>query len=99
AKIIEVAKRLSLKAAKGGVGPEEKLCRKHREVLKLFCQEEQTPICLVCRESQAHRLHAVVPIEEAAEEQKEQFQVHLQILKDRRSKLLGLKAAEEGKSR
>lgn len=69
AKIIEIAKRLSLQAAKGGAGG-ERLCEKHREALKLFCEEDQTPICLVCRESQAHRVHAVVPIEEAAEEHK-----------------------------
>ncbi|NXL68512.1 TRI39 ligase, partial [Chordeiles acutipennis] len=97
AKIIEIAKRLSLQAAKGGVRG-EKLCEKHQEVLKLFCEEEQIPICLVCRESQAHRVHAVVPIEEAAEEHKEKFQAYVQILKDRREKLLGLKTAEEGKS-
>ena len=69
AKIIEIAKRLSLRAARGGAGG-EKLCEKHQEALKLFCEEDQTPICLVCRESQAHRVHAVVPIEEAAEEHK-----------------------------
>uniref|UniRef100_A0A8B9Q9X3 Zinc finger protein RFP n=1 Tax=Apteryx owenii TaxID=8824 RepID=A0A8B9Q9X3_APTOW len=97
AKIIEIAKRLSLQAAKGGAGG-EKLCEKHQEALKLFCEEDRTPICLVCRESQAHRAHAVVPIEEAAEEYKEKFQAHVQILKDRREKLLGLKTAEEGKS-
>ncbi|NXN21074.1 TRI17 ligase, partial [Nycticryphes semicollaris] len=94
AKIIEVAKRLSLRAARGG----EKRCQKHQEALKLFCEEDQTPICLVCRESQAHRVHPVVPIEEAAEEQKEKFQARVKLLKDRREKLLGLKAAEEGKS-
>lgn len=69
AKIIEIAKRLSLQAAKGGAAG-ERLCEKHQEALKLFCEEDQTPICLVCRESQAHRVHAVVPIEEAAEEHK-----------------------------
>lgn len=69
AKIIEIAKRLSLQAAKGGAGG-ERLCEKHQEALKLFCEEDQTPICLVCRESQAHRAHPVVPIEEAAEEHK-----------------------------
>nr|XP_009665519.1 PREDICTED: tripartite motif-containing protein 52 [Struthio camelus australis] len=97
AKIIEIAKRLSLQAAKGGAGG-ERLCQKHQEALKLFCEEDRAPICLVCRESQAHRAHAVVPIEEAAEEYKEKFQAHVQILKDRREKLLGLKTAEEGKS-
>ncbi|KAM6037637.1 E3 ubiquitin-protein ligase TRIM39-like isoform 1-T2 [Chlamydotis macqueenii] len=97
AKIIEIATRLSLRAARGGAGG-EKLCEKHQEALKLFCEEDQAPICLVCRESQAHRAHAVVPIEEAAEEDKEKLQAHVQILKDRREKLQGLKTAEEGKS-
>ncbi|XP_075594480.1 zinc finger protein RFP isoform X2 [Balearica regulorum gibbericeps] len=77
AKIIEIAKRLSLQAAKGGAGG-ERLCEKHQEALKLFCEEDQIPICLVCRESQAHRVHAVVPIEEAAEEYKERVEMERQ---------------------
>ncbi|XP_053908043.1 E3 ubiquitin-protein ligase TRIM39 isoform X2 [Cuculus canorus] len=77
AKIIEIAKQLSLQAARGGAG-KERLCEKHGEALKLFCEEDQTPICLVCRESQAHQLHAVVPIEEAAEEHKEQVETERQ---------------------
>uniref|UniRef100_A0A8C5X2K2 Uncharacterized protein n=1 Tax=Malurus cyaneus samueli TaxID=2593467 RepID=A0A8C5X2K2_9PASS len=48
----------------------EGLCQRHGEALKLFCEEEQTPVCRVCRESREHRLHAAVPIEEAAEEHK-----------------------------
>ncbi|POI29934.1 hypothetical protein CIB84_006316, partial [Bambusicola thoracicus] len=71
AKIIEIAKRLSLRAPGAG----ERLCEKHREVLKLFCEEDQVPICLVCRESHAHRLHAAVPIEEAVEEQKTAIEI------------------------
>ncbi|NXJ86916.1 TRI27 protein, partial [Trogon melanurus] len=96
ANVIEVAKRWSLKAAKGSGG--EKRCEEHHEVLKLFCEDDQVLICLVCREDQAHRLHAVVPVEEAAEEDKEKLQVHLKILKDRKEKLLDLKTAKEKKS-
>ena len=94
ANIFEIAKRLSLRAPSAG----ERLCERHREVLKLFCEEDQVPICLVCRESHAHRLHAAVPIEEAVEEQKEKIQAHVQILKEKKEKLQGLKEAEEGKS-
>ncbi|NXA15923.1 TRI41 ligase, partial [Sapayoa aenigma] len=97
AEIIRVAQRLSLRVPRAG--PEgQRLCQRHREALKLFCEEDQTPVCLVCRESAAHRLHAAVPIEEAAEEHKEKFQAHVQVLKDRREKLQGMKEAEEGKS-
>ncbi|XP_063245251.1 LOW QUALITY PROTEIN: E3 ubiquitin-protein ligase TRIM39-like [Prinia subflava] len=93
--IIRIAQRLSLR---GGSGAGQRLCRKHGQALKLFCEEEQSPVCRVCRESPEHRLHAAVPIEEAAQEHKEKLQAHAQILKDRREKLQGLKAAEEGKS-
>ncbi|XP_005534100.1 PREDICTED: E3 ubiquitin-protein ligase TRIM39-like [Pseudopodoces humilis] len=95
AKIIRIAQRLSLR---GLPGAGERLCHRHGEALKLFCEEEQSPLCRVCRESQDHRLHAAVPIEEAAQEHKEKLQAHAQILKDRREKMLGLKAAEEEKS-
>ncbi|XP_062370566.1 E3 ubiquitin-protein ligase TRIM39-like [Cinclus cinclus] len=95
AAIIRIAQRLSLR---GAAGPGGRLCQRHGEALKLFCEEEQSPVCRVCRESPHHRLHAAVPIEEAAQELKEKLQAHAQILKDRREKMLGLKAEEEGKS-
>ncbi|NXT06328.1 TRI41 ligase, partial [Prunella fulvescens] len=95
ASIIRIAQRLSLR---GRAGPGQRLCQRHGEALKLFCEEEQTPVCRVCRESRDHRLHAAVPIEEAAQEHKEKLQAHAEVLKDRREKMLGLKAAEEGRS-
>ncbi|XP_069077187.1 E3 ubiquitin-protein ligase TRIM17-like isoform X1 [Pleurodeles waltl] len=50
--------------------PEENLCEKHEERLRLFCEEDQRMICVVCRESKDHKSHTVSPIEEAAEEYK-----------------------------
>ncbi|ERE67668.1 E3 ubiquitin-protein ligase [Cricetulus griseus] len=47
------------------------LCQAHQEPLKLFCQDDQIPICVVCRESQEHRLHRVLPVDEAAKEYKD----------------------------
>ncbi|KAM8793840.1 E3 ubiquitin-protein ligase TRIM39-like [Eudromia elegans] len=90
AKVVEVARRWSLR----GSG----LCPEHREAPKLFCERERVPICLRCREAPLHRQHPVVPIEEAAEEYKEKLQAHIQVLKDKKEKLLALKASEEGKS-
>lgn len=46
------------------------LCQVHKELLKLFCEDDQSPICVICRESQEHRPHRVVPIEEAVQEYK-----------------------------
>ncbi|XP_044837345.1 zinc finger protein RFP-like [Mauremys mutica] len=96
ANMVEMVKRLSLQAAKGA--GEERVCGEHQETLKLFCEEDQTSICLVCHLSRAHRAHRVVPLEEAAQENKERIQAHLKTLREEREKVLGLKATEEAKS-
>lgn len=46
------------------------LCRVHQELLKLYCEDDQNPICVVCRESREHRTHRVLPVEEAVQEYK-----------------------------
>ncbi|XP_067425475.1 zinc finger protein RFP-like [Emydura macquarii macquarii] len=96
ANVVEIAKRLSFQAAKGSGG--EKVCGEHQEALKLFCEDDQTPICVVCHLSRAHRTHTVVPIEEAAQEYKEKIQAHLKTFREEREKLLGFKGTGEEKS-
>nr|XP_048674456.1 E3 ubiquitin-protein ligase TRIM7-like isoform X5 [Caretta caretta] len=96
ARVIEIARGLSFQAAKGSGG--EQVCERHQEALKLFCQEDETPICLVCDKSKAHRSHTGVPIEEAAQEYKERIWTQLQTLKEEREKLLKYRQAKEGKS-
>ncbi|XP_065421124.1 zinc finger protein RFP-like isoform X1 [Chrysemys picta bellii] len=95
ANVVEIAKRLSLQAAKGAGG--DGVCGEHQETLKLFCEEDQTPICVICRESRAHRAHTVVPIQEAAQEYKEKIQAPLKALREEREKLMGFKVTGEGK--
>ncbi|XP_044837898.1 zinc finger protein RFP-like [Mauremys mutica] len=94
--VLEIAKQLSLQAAKGTGG--DGVCGEHQEALKLFCEEDQTPICVVCSRSQAHRTHTVVPIQEAAQEYKEKIQPHLKTLREEREKLLGFKVTGEKRS-
>ncbi|XP_067425474.1 zinc finger protein RFP-like [Emydura macquarii macquarii] len=96
ANMVEIAKRLSFQAAKGSGG--EKVCGEHQEALKLFCEEDQTTICVVCDRSRAHRTHTVVPIAEAAQEYKEKIQAHLKTFREEREKLLGFKGTGEEKS-
>lgn len=40
-------------------------CARHREELKLYCEEEHELVCLVCAVSQEHRSHALVCVDEA----------------------------------
>ncbi|KAL8213182.1 UNVERIFIED_CONTAM: hypothetical protein K2H54_061162 [Gekko kuhli] len=55
--------------AKEGEG-EGRLCEKHQEPLKLFCKDDEALLCVVCGRSKEHKDHEVVPLEEAAQENK-----------------------------
>ncbi|XP_032997378.1 E3 ubiquitin-protein ligase TRIM7-like isoform X2 [Lacerta agilis] len=83
----------------GGKGlDEDGLCEKHKEALKLYCKDDQKTICVVCDRSRDHRPHTVVPIEEAAQEYKEQIQTRLDFLKKERQELLEFKTQDDKKS-
>uniref|UniRef100_A0A8C3XLV6 Zinc finger protein RFP-like n=1 Tax=Chelydra serpentina TaxID=8475 RepID=A0A8C3XLV6_CHESE len=58
---------------------------------------DQTPICVICNRSRAHRAHKMVPIEEAAQEYKGKIQAGLKTLREDREKLLGFKETGEEK--
>ncbi|XP_044839867.1 E3 ubiquitin-protein ligase TRIM39-like [Mauremys mutica] len=96
ANVVEMVKLLSLQAAKGA--GEERVCGEHQETLKLFCEEDQTSVCVVCHLSRAHRAHTVVPIEEAAQEYKEKLQGALGPLRKELEEALALMSAEEKKT-
>ncbi|XP_037770405.1 zinc finger protein RFP-like isoform X2 [Chelonia mydas] len=93
---VEIAKQLSFQTAAAAGGGD--LCKVHQEPFKLFCNQDQMLICVICRESQAHRAHRVVPTEEAAGEHKEQIQTRLNTLKQEREELLEWKQDGEKQS-
>uniref|UniRef100_A0A670HZV5 RING-type E3 ubiquitin transferase n=1 Tax=Podarcis muralis TaxID=64176 RepID=A0A670HZV5_PODMU len=61
--------KLRLHEEKGAEG-KGRVCGKHQEPLKLFCKEDESPICLVCNVSKEHKSHEVIPLEEASQEYK-----------------------------
>ncbi|XP_069491130.1 E3 ubiquitin-protein ligase TRIM39-like isoform X2 [Ambystoma mexicanum] len=67
ANMVEMLKQLH---ASSNTPQEENLCREHEEKLKLFCEDDQRPICVVCSMSRDHKPHTVLPISEAAQEYK-----------------------------
>uniref|UniRef100_A0A8C8S438 Zinc finger protein RFP-like n=1 Tax=Pelusios castaneus TaxID=367368 RepID=A0A8C8S438_9SAUR len=69
----------------------ERLCEKHREALKLFCKEDEIPICVMCDRSKEHRNHTVIPAEVAASDFKEKIQAHLKTLREEKKNLLKCK--------
>ncbi|KAF3840665.1 hypothetical protein F7725_006527 [Dissostichus mawsoni] len=61
----------------------ETLCSLHSETLRLFCLDHQQPVCLVCRDSKTHTNHRFKPIDEAAQDLKEELQKSLQPLQEK----------------
>ncbi|XP_051804079.1 nuclear factor 7, brain-like [Acanthochromis polyacanthus] len=61
----------------------ESLCSLHSEKLKLFCLDHQQPVCVVCRDSKKHSNHRFRPIDEAAQEHREELQETLKPLKEK----------------
>ncbi|XP_034063982.1 tripartite motif-containing protein 35-like [Gymnodraco acuticeps] len=61
-----------------GQRPPEALCSLHSEKLRLFCLDHQQPVCLVCRDSRTHTNHRFRPINEAAQDLREELQKALQ---------------------
>ncbi|XP_025775994.1 E3 ubiquitin-protein ligase TRIM11 isoform X2 [Puma concolor] len=70
------------------------LCAEHQELLKLFCEDDQIPICVVCKEAREHRTHRVVPVEEAVQEYKLKLQADMGHLREEMMKTGRLQARE-----
>ncbi|XP_054547029.1 E3 ubiquitin-protein ligase TRIM17 isoform X2 [Talpa occidentalis] len=71
------------------------LCQTHQEPLKLYCEDDRSPICVVCRESREHRPHRVLPVEEAAQEHKARLEEDVASLRAEVAKTGALRAQEE----
>uniref|UniRef100_A0A3Q4GKW0 Tripartite motif containing 35-13 n=1 Tax=Neolamprologus brichardi TaxID=32507 RepID=A0A3Q4GKW0_NEOBR len=59
----------------------EPLCSLHHEKLKLFCLDHQQPVCVVCRDSIAHKNHSFRPIDEASDGHRKELKELLAPLK------------------
>ncbi|CAL8354997.1 unnamed protein product [Merluccius merluccius] len=74
----EPGSSMSSVASSVGYWPRADMCDEHEERLKLYCEDDQLPICLVCGMSRDHKTHNVVPINEAFENYKDKLSVALE---------------------
>ncbi|KAK3543045.1 hypothetical protein QTP70_009313 [Hemibagrus guttatus] len=57
----------------------ETVCSLHSEKLKLFCMDDQQPVCVVCQTSRKHTNHKFCPIDEAVTDCKFLFDYFIDI--------------------
>ncbi|XP_029440555.1 E3 ubiquitin-protein ligase TRIM39-like isoform X2 [Rhinatrema bivittatum] len=77
---------------------QENVCEKHQEKLKLFCEEDKKPICVVCDRSRDHKSHTVIPIAEAVQEYKEKLKIFVEPMRRQLGDVLEFKSNEEKKA-
>ncbi|XP_061608329.1 E3 ubiquitin-protein ligase TRIM47 [Phyllopteryx taeniolatus] len=70
-------------------------CELHGEELKLYCQTDKRPICVVCRESRSHRHHEVAPVSEVVHDMKMELRLRLMELNWHKSQCLKVITADE----
>lgn len=54
---------------------ENRMCKRHRRLLELYCRNDQKCVCVLCTESD-HRCHNTVPVECESREKKVRFSLH-----------------------
>ncbi|XP_049340982.1 nuclear factor 7, ovary [Astyanax mexicanus] len=61
----------------------ETLCSLHSEKLRLYCLDDQQPVCVVCQTSRKHVNHKLCPMDEAVTDCKEELRTALKSLKEK----------------
>ncbi|XP_042306698.1 zinc finger protein RFP-like [Sceloporus undulatus] len=70
-------------------------CQQHQHLLSLFCKEDQALLCGDCEGSQEHLGHNMAPMEEAAQEYKDQMWNLLEILRKAKASILDYRGSTE----
>ncbi|XP_078073394.1 zinc-binding protein A33-like isoform X1 [Mustelus asterias] len=84
---------LFVKSDKGDKMQQE--CSRHQEKLKLFCKTDNQTICVICQTSKNHQNHEMLPVEEAAEEFKEELRNSLKPVQDKKEEWNAVKSDYE----
>ncbi|XP_004694802.1 PREDICTED: tripartite motif-containing protein 10 [Condylura cristata] len=92
ASVVENIERLRLVSTPGP--EEEDLCREHGEKVYYFCEDDETQLCVLCREAWEHRAHTVRFLEDAAGPYREQIQKCLESLRKERDEIQGIQSRE-----
>nr|XP_056722236.1 E3 ubiquitin-protein ligase TRIM7-like [Euleptes europaea] len=69
ANLVGIIQKLSPREGKRGEG-KGGVCEQHQEPLRFVCKEDVALLCGVCRRSEEHQEHQVIPLEEPAGEKK-----------------------------
>ncbi|XP_019334375.1 nuclear factor 7, ovary isoform X2 [Alligator mississippiensis] len=71
-----------------GAGAGWYFCEEHEEPLKLFCSQDEAPVCVICRDLPQHRGHDFLPVKNAVQEYQDQLKASLEPLEEGLKRLI-----------
>ncbi|XP_061450501.1 E3 ubiquitin-protein ligase TRIM39-like isoform X2 [Rhineura floridana] len=74
------------------------VCKRHQKPLKLFCKDDEAPLCVACKRTKAHKGHHIALLEEVGRELKEKTQAQLKAMEEGKKNLGGCKMTQEPES-
>ncbi|XP_043942828.1 zinc-binding protein A33-like [Protopterus annectens] len=77
--------------------PGSQQCLEHKEGLKLFCKEDESPICVICVVSQKHAGHTFLSLREAVSMFQEKMKTATDVLRLKLEYITVLQLKQEGK--
>ncbi|XP_016053286.1 PREDICTED: putative tripartite motif-containing protein 75 [Miniopterus natalensis] len=77
-RMIDIAKLLQVTRSKKKRQEGSRLCKKHSQVLTLFCEEDQEVLCPLCTEPPNHQGHQVRPVKEAASHHRQRLSSYIE---------------------
>ncbi|KAM6185498.1 tripartite motif-containing protein 10 isoform 2-T2 [Rhynchocyon petersi] len=92
ASVVDNIERLRLESSQSCVV--EDTCQVHGEKVYYFCEDDETQLCVVCREAEEHQAHTVHFLEDAAGPYREQIQKCLASLRNEREEIQGIQLRE-----
>ncbi|XP_049709852.1 tripartite motif-containing protein 60-like [Elephas maximus indicus] len=78
----DIVKQLPVQRNKRKRQEEQPLCKKHNQVLVLFCEQDLELLCLQCRVSSDHQNHYLMPIEQAGASHRKKLKRYIEPLRE-----------------
>ncbi|XP_020379430.2 zinc-binding protein A33-like [Rhincodon typus] len=91
ANLCEKARKMELNPGLEEEGEGASHCMEHDEKLKLFCEDDQALICVICRDSPAHSGHSFLPVADAVGKYKDQLKTSLDSMENKKESKSELK--------
>ncbi|XP_016053281.1 PREDICTED: putative tripartite motif-containing protein 75 [Miniopterus natalensis] len=96
-RMIDITKLLQITRSKKKRQEGSRLCKKHSQVLTLFCEEDQEVLCPLCTEPPNHQGHQVRPMKEAASHHRQRLNSYIEPLKKQVADVQKLVATQDRK--